>query len=97
MPLSATTFSKSKPGRGRPKGALNKTTAILRSFLATVTDDNQVKFEQELMKLEGEKFVHAYLTMLEYCTPKLARIEVKAEVEKRTIQVIEIDGEKIPI
>lgn len=82
---------------GRPKGTLNQKTKVMREFLAIVAEDNQEEFMRRLGNLSDRDFMTAYLTMLEYCTPKLARIEVKAEVEKRTIQVIEIDGEKIPI
>lgn len=64
-------------GKGRPKGAANKETKQLREFLAEVADKNQAKFNQELNKLEGRDYINAYLTMLEYCTPKLQRAEIQ--------------------
>lgn len=94
MSTTSTTF---KPGEGRKKGSLNKKTVALREFVALVVTGDQDKFLTELATLKGDKYISAYLMMLEYCTPKLARIEVKAQVEKRTVQVIEIDGTKIPI
>lgn len=76
MPKSSTTFKKgrNKTG-GRKTGVVNKDKKQLREFLLTLAEEGEAKLKKELMKLSGKPFVDAYLNLLEYCTPKLARIE----------------------
>lgn len=90
-------MSKFQKGEGgRPKGAQNKETKKLRQFLADVLDNNQERFEEELLSLEGEKFVQAFSNLLEYCTPKLQRTELTGDVENPVQAVFKIGDQEIP-
>lgn len=60
---------------GRQKGSPNKETTTIRKFLAHVTDNNRGRFEEELSLLTGKDYVNSFLQLLEYSTPKLARVE----------------------
>ena len=74
-------FEKGKSGNvsGRPKGAENKETKKLRQFLGDLLEDNQDKFNEELLKLSGFQFIQAFSGLLEYCTPKLNRTDMKIQ------------------
>lgn len=94
---SAANFN-NKAGPGRPPGLRNKITLQVKEKfdqLLSVYTVEQMK--EDLLGLKPEERLKIVIALSEFVVPKLARIEVKAEVEKRTIQVIEIDGEKIPI
>jgi hypothetical protein len=75
-------FEKGK-ATGRPKGAENKETANLRKFLLFVTNNSRGKFEKELDKLEGKDYVQSFLQLLEYSTPKLARVEYTDDTDTK--------------
>lgn len=68
---------------GRQKGVTNKTTSKIRDFLLYVTDNNRERFEQELLKLEGKDYVQSFLQLLEYSTPKLARVEYTDDTDTK--------------
>jgi len=74
---------------GRPKGSENKERKQLREFLGYVIDNNRDKFEAELMKLKGMPFLMIWKDLLEYCTPKLQRTELKSDNE--SIKKIEVE------
>jgi hypothetical protein len=68
---------------GRQKGVSNKDTTTIRKFLAHVTDNNRERFEQELSLLGGKDYVTAFLQLLEYSTPKLARVEYTDDTDTK--------------
>ena len=71
---------------GRKEGSTNKKTAQWEVFSEYCLNGGLERFEQELNSLEGKQFVDAFLTLLEYHKPKLARTEVKHELENETIK-----------
>lgn len=85
-----------KHGSGRPKGAENKETKRIREFIATLLEDNQEKFEDELLSLKGEKFVMAFSNLLEYSMPKLQRTELTTDQGNKVTAVFQIEGQEIP-
>jgi hypothetical protein len=79
-------------GLGRPKGAANKSTAIVREAIAKMAENNAEKFAEWLGKVAAEspeKACDIYLKAIEYHIPKLARTEVTgAENGPLTIKVV---------
>lgn len=79
-------------GLGRPKGAPNKSTALVREAIARMAEDNAEKFAEWLEKVakeSPEKACDIYLKAIEYHIPKLARTEVTgAENGPLTIKVV---------
>jgi hypothetical protein len=65
---------KGKTG-GRAKGIKNKKHLLLESFAKSVIEGGMEKFQSELNKLSGIKYVHAYLALYEYVSPKLRRVD----------------------
>lgn len=90
-------FEKGQSGNetGRPKGSQNKETKQLREFLAHVLDDNRDKFKKELNKLKGRDYINAISNLMEYCTPKLQRSEIKQEIVESTTEIFKIGKQKI--
>ena len=76
-------FKKGESGNpnGRPGGAVNKKTEQWEIFSEYCLNGGLERFEQELHKLEGRDYVNAFMSLLEFHKPKLARTEVKHEGE----------------
>ena len=75
---------------GRPKGALNRTTDMMKLSLARATNrvlDNLPSIMEDLMKKDPKGAVDITLKMLEFHLPKQSRMELKAEVEQRIQQI----------
>ena len=69
-------------GRGRPKGAPNKTTQIVRDAIAMLAENNVPKLEQWLTQIAADNPTKAFeltLQLLEYNIPKLSRTEASIE------------------
>ena len=71
--------------KGKPKGAVNKSTDLARTAIAKFVDDNSDKFElwlDEIYKEHGAKEAFACVKdLIEYHVPKLSRQELKHEGE----------------
>jgi hypothetical protein len=61
---------------GRVKGTPNKRTEKWEDFVEYCLNGGLEKFQEELSKLEGEKYVNAFTNLIEYHKPKLARSDV---------------------
>ena len=73
---------------GSRKGKPNKRTEQWEAFTQYCLEGGLQRFEQELNALEGKDYVNAFMGLLEYHKPKLARTENKTEVIDHTIRVI---------
>lgn len=82
---------KEKTG-GKQKGTRNKKTEQWESFSEYCLNGGLEKFKIELNRLEKSQFVNAFLTLLEFHKPKLARTVDKEGEDtipsKITIEVI---------
>lgn len=47
-----------------------------RKFLMRYSNDNQDRFNREMNSLQGKEYCLVYLSLLEYCVPKLNRSEI---------------------
>ena len=80
-------------GRGRPKGALNRSTEMMKLSLARATNkvmDNLPALMEDMMKKDPKGAVDITLKMLEFHLPKQSRVELKGEIEQR-IQAINVN------
>lgn len=50
-----------------------------RKLGGTITGVHAQRFNRELMALEGKEFIDAYIRVLEFFAPKLARKEIRIE------------------
>jgi len=77
-------------GKGRPKGAVNRSTEMMKLSIARATNkvlDDLPKIMEEMMKKDPKSAVDLALKMLEFHMPKLSRVEMKAEVEQKIQQI----------
>lgn len=79
-----------KLGKGRPVGALNRSTEQMKLTLARAVNntlDTISKDLEEIKKKDPEKAIELALKLMEYTMPKLSRMEMKAEVEQKIHQI----------
>jgi hypothetical protein len=87
-------MAKFEPGhklsKGRPVGAINRSTEMMKLSIARATNkvlDDLPKIMEEMMKKDPKGAVDLALKMLEFHMPKLSRVEMKAEIEQRIQQI----------
>ncbi len=79
-----------KLAKGRPKGALNRSTEMIKLSVARAVDNTLstlTKDLEEIKKKDPQAAIELAFKLLEYTIPKLSRTEMKAEVEQRIQQI----------
>jgi hypothetical protein len=79
-----------KLATGRPKGAINRSTEMMKVSIARATNkvlDNLPAIMEEMMKKDPKGAVDIALKMLEFHLPKQSRVELKGEIEQRIQQI----------
>lgn len=79
-----------KLSKGRPKGAINRSTEMAKLTLARIADEGLDNLKKDLQKIREKDPVRAaelYLKILEYIIPKQQRVEVKGEIEQKIQQI----------
>jgi hypothetical protein len=87
-------MAKFEPGhklaKGRPKGAVNRSTEMMKVSIARATNrvlDDLPKIMEEMVKKDPKAAVDLAIKLLEFHLPKMSRIEMRAEVEQRIQQI----------
>ena len=90
-------MAKFEPGnkiaKGRPPGALNRSTEQMKLTLARAANNTLNTIAEDLEKIrkkDPERAIELSLKMMEYVLPKLARTEMRAEIETR-VQAINVN------
>jgi len=76
--------------KGRPVGALNRSTEQMKLTLARAANKTLDTIGEDLEKIRKEnpeKAIELSLKLMEYVMPKLSRTEMKAEIEQRVQQI----------
>ena len=79
-----------KLSTGRPKGAINRSTEMMKVSIARATNkvlDNLPAIMEDMMKKDPKGAVDIALKMLEFHLPKQSRVEMKAEIQQRIHQI----------
>ena len=79
-----------KLSKGRPKGALNRSTEEMKLTLARAVNNTLntlTKDLEEIKKRDPERAIDIALKIMEYTLPKLSRTEMKAEIDQRIHQI----------
>lgn len=79
-----------KLSKGRPKGAINRSTEMMKLSVARAT--NQVlndlpKLMEDMKEKDPIKAVEIALKLLEFHLPKQSRVEMKGEIEQKIQQI----------
>jgi hypothetical protein len=75
-----------KLAKGRPAGALNRSTEEMKLTLARAVNNTLntlTKDLEEIKKRDPERAIDIALKIMEYTLPKLSRTEMRAEIEQR--------------
>ena len=76
--------------KGRPKGAVNRSTEMMRLSVARATNkvlDNLPSLMEDMMKKDPKSAVDLAIKLLEFNLPKQSRVEMKAEIEQKIQQI----------
>jgi hypothetical protein len=76
--------------RGRPKGAINRSSEMMKLSIARATNrvlDDLPKIMEEMMKKDPKSAVDLAIKLLEFHMPKMSRVEMKAEIEQKIQQI----------
>ena len=76
--------------KGRPKGALNRSTEMVKLSIARAVDNTLSTLSkdlEEIKKKDPQAAIELAFKLLEYTIPKLSRTEVKAEIDQRIHQI----------
>jgi hypothetical protein len=75
-----------KLSTGRPKGAINRSTEMMKLTIARAVDNTLNTLSADLDKIrkdDPERAIELALKLMEFTLPKLSRTEMKAEIEQR--------------
>ena len=82
-----------KLATGRPKGAINRSTEIMKLTIARAVDNTLNTLSADLEKIrkdDPERAIELALKLMEFTLPKLSRTEMRAEIDQR-IQSISVN------
>ena len=82
-----------KLATGRPKGAINRSTEMMKLTIARAVDNTLNTLSADLEKIrkeDPERAIELALKLMEFTLPKLSRTELKGEIEQR-IQSISVN------
>ncbi len=82
-----------KLATGRPKGAINRSTEMMKLTIARAVDNTLNTLSADLDKIrkdDPERAIELALKLMEFTLPKLSRTEMRAEIDQR-IQSISVN------
>ena len=75
-----------KLSKGRPTGAINRSTEMMKLSIARATNkvlDDLPAIMEEMVKKDPKSAVDLAVKLLEFNMPKLSRTEMRAEIEQK--------------
>jgi hypothetical protein len=79
-----------KLAKGRPAGAINRSTEMMKLSIARATNvvlDDLPVIMKEMIKQDPKAAVDLAIKLLEFNMPKLSRTEMRAEIEQKIQQI----------
>jgi hypothetical protein len=79
-----------KLAKGRPAGALNRSTEQMKLSIARATNrvlDDMPVILDKLIKEDPKAAVDLAIKLMEFHIPKMSRVEMKAEIESKIQQI----------
>lgn len=79
-----------KLSNGRPKGAINRSTEMMKVSIARATNvvlDDLPSIMKQMIKEDPKAAVDLAIKLLEFNMPKLSRTEMRAEIEQKIQQI----------
>ena len=75
-----------KLSSGRPKGAINRSTEMMKLTIARAVDNTLNTLSADLEKIrkeDPERAIELALKLMEFTLPKLSRTELRGEIDQR--------------
>jgi hypothetical protein len=79
-----------KLATGRPKGAINRSTEMMKLTIARAVDNTLNTLSADLEKIrkeDPERAIELALKLMEFTLPKLSRTEFKGEINQKIQQI----------
>jgi hypothetical protein len=79
-----------KLATGRPKGAINRSTEMMKVSIARATNvvlDDLPSIMKQMIRDDPKAAVDLAIKLLEFNMPKLSRTELRAEIEQKIQQI----------
>ena len=79
-----------KLAKGRPVGAINRSTEMMKLSIARATNkvlDDLPALMEDIIKQDPKAAVDLAIKLLEFNLPKQSRVEMKAEIEQKIQQI----------
>jgi hypothetical protein len=76
-----------KLGKGRPKNSPNRTTAQVKDFLMSISEQLEADLLNDIKELQSLDRVKLWLSIQEYIIPKMARIETKSDDNDKNLTI----------
>jgi len=79
-----------KLATGRPKGAINRSTEMMKVSIARATNvvlDDLPSIMKQMIRDDPKSAVDLAIKLLEFNMPKLSRTELRAEIEQKIQQI----------
>ena len=79
-----------KLATGRPKGAINRSTEMMKVSIARATNvvlDDLPSIMKQMIREDPKSAVDLAIKLLEFNLPKQSRVEMKAEIEQKIQQI----------
>ena len=91
-------FKKGHSGnpKGKPKGIKSQKTQQWEVLGESIMNEHTEKFNSELNKLHGEKFMDMYIKVLEYFKPKQMRTDLTTKGNEIQTNIISLGSGKKP-
>ncbi|PZX52461.1 hypothetical protein LV84_03467 [Algoriphagus ratkowskyi] len=82
-------FEKGNPGK--PKGAKNKSTQLMRDRIQSLFDDNFDKIQEDLEALEAKDRLKFLTDLMPYLMPKLQSTTYSQKIDLDSMEEAELD------
>jgi hypothetical protein len=79
-----------KLSTGRPKGAINRSTEMMKLTIARAVDNTLNTLSADLEKIrkeDPERAIELALKLMEFTLPKLSRTELKGDIDHKIQQI----------
>jgi len=67
--------------KGKPKGAQNKVTKVIKEVIADLIDENNATFKEKLKKCSPYEYCRIHLELMKLITPRATELKVEDAVK----------------
>jgi hypothetical protein len=80
-----------KGNSGRPKGAVNKSTSLMKDRIQSLFDDNFEKIQEDLESLEAKDRLKFMTDLMPYLMPKLQSTSHSQKIDLESMEEKDLD------